>query len=212
MTTLAAATRGRSAAARCGAGSPTTPSSTSIYYGTGNPGPVEPRAAARRQQVDARASSRASPTPARRSGSTRCSPHDLHDYDGINENILRRPADRAAARARCCVHPERNGYVYVIDRTTGEVLSADPFVLRHDVDRRRPEDRRAAATTRRRSRSVGKVVRDICPASPGVKDWQPSAYSPRTRPALHPAPEPVHGRGGRRGELHRRHAVRRRRT
>jgi len=24
------------------------------------------------------------------------------------------------------------------------------------------------------------VVRDICPASPGGKDWQPSAYSPRT--------------------------------
>jgi len=26
----------------------------------------------------------------------------------------------------------------------------------------------------------GKVVRDICPAAPGGKDWQPSAYSPRT--------------------------------
>jgi len=24
------------------------------------------------------------------------------------------------------------------------------------------------------------VVRDICPAAPGAKDWQPSAYSPRT--------------------------------
>ena len=28
--------------------------------------------------------------------------------------------------------------------------------------------------------AVGKVVRDICPAAPGMKDWQPSAYSPRT--------------------------------
>jgi glucose dehydrogenase len=28
--------------------------------------------------------------------------------------------------------------------------------------------------------SVGKVVREICPAAPGAKDWQPSAYSPRT--------------------------------
>ena len=26
------------------------------------------------------------------------------------------------------VHPDRNGYMYVIDRTTGEVLSADPYV------------------------------------------------------------------------------------
>jgi glucose dehydrogenase len=27
---------------------------------------------------------------------------------------------------------------------------------------------------------VGQTVRDICPASPGMKDWQPSAFSPRT--------------------------------
>jgi glucose dehydrogenase len=27
---------------------------------------------------------------------------------------------------------------------------------------------------------VGKVVRDICPTAPGSKDWNPSAYSPRT--------------------------------
>jgi lanthanide-dependent methanol dehydrogenase len=26
---------------------------------------------------------------------------------------------------------------------------------------------------------VGKVVREICPAPPGAKDWQPSAFSPR---------------------------------
>ena len=52
VTHLAARTRGRSAAARCGAGSPTTPTLDLIYYGTANPGPVEPRAAARRQQVD----------------------------------------------------------------------------------------------------------------------------------------------------------------
>ena len=27
---------------------------------------------------------------------------------------------------------------------------------------------------------MGQVVREICPASPGAKDWQPSAWSPRT--------------------------------
>ena len=26
-----------------------------------------------------------------------------------------------------------------------------------------------------------KVVRNVCPASPGAKDWQPSAWSPRTK-------------------------------
>ena len=28
---------------------------------------------------------------------------------------------------------------------------------------------------------AGRAVRDICPASPGAKDWQPSAWSPRTK-------------------------------
>jgi glucose dehydrogenase len=27
---------------------------------------------------------------------------------------------------------------------------------------------------------AGKVIREICPAAPGAKDWQPSAFSPRT--------------------------------
>ena len=33
------------------------------------------------------------------------------------------------------VHPDRNGYLYVIDRTTGEVLSAD--AVRHSHTRPR---------------------------------------------------------------------------
>ena len=47
-------TRGRSAAARCGAGSPTTPSSNLDLLRHRQPRPVEPGSAARRQQVDRR--------------------------------------------------------------------------------------------------------------------------------------------------------------
>jgi glucose dehydrogenase len=68
----------------------------------------------------------------------------------------------------------------VLDRATGQVLSADPFVpittstgvdlqsgrLKYNPDK----DPRA-----------GETIRNICPASPGGKDWQPSAWSPRTR-------------------------------
>src|SRR5207248_5135960 len=28
--------------------------------------------------------------------------------------------------------------------------------------------------------AIERTVRDICPATPGGKDWQPSAFSPRT--------------------------------
>lgn len=45
-------------------------------------------------------------------------PHDLHDYDGINEQILADiPIDGQTRKV--LIRPERNGYVYVIDRTSG---------------------------------------------------------------------------------------------
>ncbi len=54
------------------------------------------------------------------------SPHDLHDYDGVNENILLDLPFNGQTR-KVLLHPDRNGYMYVIDRTNGEVLQANPF-------------------------------------------------------------------------------------
>jgi lanthanide-dependent methanol dehydrogenase len=78
------------------------------------------------------------------------------------------------------VRPERNGYVYVLDRTTGEVLSATPFV---HITASRGVDLKSGRLTNAGDKKpeIGRVVRDICPASPGAKDWQPAAWSPRTK-------------------------------
>ena len=38
-------------------------------------------------------------------------------------------------------HPDRNGRMYIIDRATGEVISAEPFAYQNTTDGRRPEDR-----------------------------------------------------------------------
>jgi alcohol dehydrogenase (cytochrome c) len=77
------------------------------------------------------------------------------------------------------VHPERNGHMYVIDRLTGEVLSAEPYAYTNsmtqvDLTTGRPQ------MVESKQPDTGKVVREICPPAPGAKDWQPSAYSPRT--------------------------------
>jgi hypothetical protein len=69
--------------------------------------------------------------------------------------------------------------MYVIDRETGEVLSADAFahVTAYDgVDLETGRIRPVAAKKPRE----GRVVRGICPAAPGGKEWNPSAFSPRT--------------------------------
>jgi PQQ-dependent dehydrogenase (methanol/ethanol family) len=149
-----------------------------VYYGTGNPGPWNPEQRPGDNKWTSGIFARSPDTGAAR-WFYQFSPHDLHDYDGVNENVLVDLEIKGAAR-RVLVRPERNGYIYVMDPATGEVLSADPFVkvntsLGVDLSNGRltynPEkDPRA-----------GKVIRDICPASPGAKDWQPSAYSPRTK-------------------------------
>jgi glucose dehydrogenase len=77
------------------------------------------------------------------------------------------------------VRPERNGYIYVMDRQTGEVLSATPFV---HITSSKGVDLKSGRLipVKEKEPRQGVVVRDICPASPGAKDWNPSSYSPRT--------------------------------
>ena len=104
-------------------------------------------------------------------------PHDDHDYDGVNENILLDLKINGQTR-KVLAHPDRNARMYLIDRATGEVLSAEPFAHQNtseSVDLKTGKIKYAA------DKSTGfKTVRDICPAAPGGKDWQPSAFSPRT--------------------------------
>ena len=105
-------------------------------------------------------------------------PHDEHDYDGINEIILLDATIDGKPR-KILLHPDRNGYLYEMDRTTGEVLSAEPYayvnsITHVDLKTGRPTINPAKVT------KLGTVVHDICPTASGGKDWNPSAYSPRT--------------------------------
>ena len=54
-------------------------------------------------------------------------PHDAWDYDGVNENILADLEINNEMRS-VLVNFDRNGFGYTIDRGTGEVLVAEPFV------------------------------------------------------------------------------------
>jgi PQQ-dependent dehydrogenase (methanol/ethanol family) len=107
------------------------------------------------------------------------SPHDAFAYGAVNESVLV-DLDIGGVTRKALLHADRNGYVYVMDRTSGEVLSATPFVAVNTsagVDVRTGSLHDVATKAPR----AGIVVRDICPASAGGKNWQPSAYSPRTR-------------------------------
>jgi glucose dehydrogenase len=50
-------------------------------------------------------------------------PHDVWDYSGVNENIL---IDEDGKKM--LAHFDRNGHLFILDRTTGALMSATPFV------------------------------------------------------------------------------------
>jgi PQQ-dependent dehydrogenase (methanol/ethanol family) len=154
------------------------PQADLIYYGTGNPGPWNPEQRPGDNKWTAGIFAR-SPDTGKARWFYQFSPHDLHDYDSVNENILLDIPYKGSQR-KILVHPDRNGYVYVLDRLSGQVLAADPFVhitSTQGVDLKTGKLKYNPQTEPR----VGQVVRQICPASPGGKDWQPSAWSPRTQ-------------------------------
>jgi PQQ-dependent dehydrogenase (methanol/ethanol family) len=97
----------------------------------------------------------------------------------VNESVLLDLTLNGQPR-KVLVRPERNGYVYVIDRTSGEVLSATPFVHITSSKGVDLETGRLLEVEEKKPK-VGVTVRDICPAAPGAKDWQPSSFSPQTK-------------------------------
>lgn len=148
-----------------------------IFHGTGNPGPWNPDLRPGDNKWTSGIFARDPDTGAAK-WFYQWTPHDLHDYDGINEQILLDMNWQGKPR-KVLVRPERNGYLYVLDRTTGEVLSAKPY---GPVNSSKGVDLKTGRLIENPDKltGTGKVVRDICPTASGLKDWQPSAFSPKT--------------------------------
>ena len=95
-----------------------------IYYGTANPGPWNHNQRLGDNKWTSSIFAR-NPDTGMARWAYQWGPHDLYDYDGVNENILL-DLEIDGAERKVLVRPERNGHMYVLDRTTGEVLSAEP--------------------------------------------------------------------------------------
>jgi len=148
-----------------------------IYYGTGNPGPWNPDQRPGDNKWTAGIFAR-NPDTGEARWFYQWSPHDLFDHDGVNESILLDMVWDGRMR-KVLIHPERNGYIYLLDRSSGEVLSAQPY---HYVNVSKGVDLETGRLIRNEEKTTGsgKLIRDICPTASGAKDWNPSAYSPRT--------------------------------
>jgi PQQ-dependent dehydrogenase (methanol/ethanol family) len=94
-------------------------------------------------------------------------PHDIKDRDATEPNVLV-DTDYRGKPAKLLLHADRNGFFYVLDRTSGKLLLAKSFLRRVDWASSIGPDGRPVV-----------VEPDGCPAD--AANWDSTAYSPETR-------------------------------
>ncbi len=94
-------------------------------------------------------------------------PHDLKDRDATEPNVLVDVVYHGKP-SKLLLHADRNGFFYVLDRTTGKVLLGKPFLRRLDWASSIGPDGRPMMNDARG-----------CPSD--AANWSSTAYSPQTR-------------------------------
>jgi len=152
------------------------PESKLLYWPTGNPCPDYNGDERKGDNLYSSSVLALDPQTGRLRWHYQFTPHDLHDWDANQTPMLLDARFRGADR-RLLVQGNRNGFLYVLDRLTGKVLLAEPFVAGVtwasgiDADGR-PVLRAGSEPTRDGQR--------VCPAVAGATNWPSTAFSPVT--------------------------------
>jgi alcohol dehydrogenase (cytochrome c) len=102
-------------------------------------------------------------------------PHDTHDWDGVNEPILADLTIDGRPR-KALLHADRNGFLYALDRTNGKVIWGKPFVKTTWADRLDANGRPLVKP----NTDPTPEGNDACPGLGGGKNWNHMAFNPQT--------------------------------
>lgn len=111
------------------------------------------------------------------------SPNDPYDYDGVNE-LVNAELEIDGKMRKVIMQANRNAFFYVLDRETGELLKANPFVKQTwadgiDMKTGRPIESEITKRMRATSEKV-----EIWPSALGGKNWMPMSYDPDRKTAF----------------------------
>jgi lanthanide-dependent methanol dehydrogenase len=107
-------------------------------------------------------------------------PHDSWDYDATGSMIL---ADLTIGgkRVKALVHFDKNGFAYTLDRATGKLVVASPFVHVTWADSVDLASGRPVLNPAKQTGASKGNVKGICPSlEGGASPSSPAAFSPRT--------------------------------
>jgi len=102
-------------------------------------------------------------------------PHDLFDFDAVETPVLLDAQYQGQPR-KLLVQANRNGFLYVLDRTDGKFLSATPFVKKLNWAKGIDEKGRPIRTD---AQPTAKGMK-VCPSFTGATNWYSPSYNPRT--------------------------------
>src|SRR5437763_1145882 len=148
-----------------------------MYWGIGNPAPW---ASQRRPGDNLYTSSVLAMRP--KTGEVvwyyQFTPNDAYDYDACWELILADLEVQGRPR-KVAMQLNRNGFLYVLDRTNGALISAKPYgkvnwASHVDLKTGRPVETDIAKSTR------DMKATEHWPSTRGAKNWEHAAFSPQT--------------------------------
>jgi alcohol dehydrogenase (cytochrome c) len=102
-------------------------------------------------------------------------PHDLFDFDAVETPVLLDAPYQGQPR-KLLVQANRNGFLYVLDRTNGKFLTATPFVKKLNWAKGIDEKGRPIRTDAQPTAEGMKV----CPSFTGATNWYSPSYNPQT--------------------------------
>ena len=114
--------------------------------------------------------------------------NDSWDWDEVSMPLLI-DVQRDGRTVKGVVHPARNGYLWLLDRSADSIkfVDAKPFVIQEVFKSIDPKTGRPSYIEEKKP-AGGKTV-NFCPSLWGGKDWVPAAYSPQTEYLYIPANE-----------------------
>ncbi len=104
-------------------------------------------------------------------------PHDLHDWDATEPFVLVDAAYQGRDR-KLLLQANRNGFFYVLDRVTGELLLAKPFVKKLNWARGIGADGKPQLLPANRPSRSGTTT---CPAVRGATNWYSTSFHPASK-------------------------------
>jgi len=156
------------------------PETNLFYYGSGNPAPWNETMRPGDNKWTMTIWGRDIDTGEAKFGYQK-TPHDEWDYAGVNVMMLSEQKDKDGKERKLLTHPDRNGIVYTLDRTNGDLISANKiddtvnWVKQVDLKTGQPVRDPEFATR------MDHKATEICPSAMGYHNQGHDSYDPEKK-------------------------------